>query len=1256
MSVRRLFIEKKTEFNVEVSKLFTEIKEVLMIKGLEELRILQRYDIEGINDLDYEKAKKIVLSEPPVDFVYEEKIQINEDERLIAFEYLPGQYDQRADTVAQCIQFLTQDERPKVKTAKIIILKGNISDEEYNSIVDYLINPVETRIASFEKPETLKKIFPEPEDVPIVENFINMSTQELKSLMGQLGLAMSLKDLEFCQNYFRDLEKRDPTLTELRMIDTYWSDHCRHTTFLTKLDKIQFSENKTAQKIKESYDLYLDTRNKVYDKREKDITLMDMATLAMKYLKSTGDLDNLDESEEINACSIVVKANIDGKEEDWLIMFKNETHNHPTEIEPFGGAATCLGGAIRDPLSGRSYVYQAMRVTGSADPRTPIFETLPGKLPQRVITKTAAKGYSSYGNQIGLAAGLVSEIYHEDYVAKRMELGAVVAAAPRSNVVRKTPEAGDIIILLGGRTGRDGCGGATGSSKEHTADSLTACGAEVQKGDAPIERNIQRLFKKANVSRMIKKCNDFGAGGVSVAIGELADGLDINLDTVPTKYDGLNGTELAISESQERMAVVVSSTDADSFIDEAKAENLEATPVAVVTDTGRLRMKWRGRTIVDLSRDFLDTNGVKQIASVKVTGTEFKGNPLQNIDKDIADIKNDHKNAWIKNLERLNVCSQKGLVEQFDSTIGGGTVLMPFGGKFQLTPAEAMVAKLPVDSGDTTTGTIMSYGYDPVISKWSPFHGAIYAVVESISRLVAVGGDYKKIRLTFQEYFEKLGEDEEKWGKPCSALLGAFFAQMNLRLAAIGGKDSMSGTFEELNVPPTLVSFALAPADVTTIISSELKRAGSKLILLPVIKDELLLPDFDKLKATYSVLHDCICKKEVLSAISIKTGGLAEAVSKMAFGNKIGVKLKDLEFERLFGADYGSILVEISEEYDEAKLFEGISYELIGKTIPEPVIESNGITMPLETLITAWENTLENVFPTKVEREASKVKSIEYNKDSQIKKLSRIARPKVLIPACYGTNSELDIRRKFDEAGADTEVFVFRNLTPAEITDSIDAMKKLIDESQILIMPGGYSATDELNGSEMFIEALFRNPVLTESVMNLLNKRDGLILGIGSGFKVLLKLGLLPYGEIRPYDDSSPVLTFNTLGRHISAPVYTKVVSNLSPWMSKTKVGEIYTVAASSSEGRFVATESLLEEMEKSGQITTQYVDLNGNPTMDIPYNPYGSMLAIEGITSKDGRILGKMGHNERYTQNTLKNVIGDKDQKIFKAGVEYFL
>ncbi len=1258
MAVKRIFVEKKPGFDVEAQKLFKDLRDNLQIKGIRGVRILQRYDCEGIPDEDFEKAKTIVFSEPPVDRIYDETIEPDADERLIAVEYLPGQYDQRADSAAQCVQIMTHGERPNIRVAKIILLKGDLTEEDLQAIKRYVINPIETREASLEKPNTLEADYPVPEDVPVVSGFTGMTDEQLEQLLKDMGFAMSFEDLRFCQIYFRDTEKRDPTVTELRMIDTYWSDHCRHTTFLSEIEAVDFDEGPTAQKIKTVYDQYLKIRAELGRDQDKPVCLMDIATLAMKYLKKTGHLDNLDESDEINACSIVVQADIDGRLEDWLIMFKNETHNHPTEIEPFGGAATCLGGAIRDPLSGRSYVYQAMRVTGSGDPRTPISETLPGKLPQRVITTTAAHGYSSYGNQIGLATGTVAEIYHEDYVAKRMEIGAVVGAAPKSSVVRMKPEAGDIVILLGGRTGRDGCGGATGSSKEHTQESLYTCGAEVQKGNPPTERKIQRLFRKPEVCRMIKKCNDFGAGGVSVAIGELADGLDINLDAVPKKYEGLDGTELAISESQERMAVLVAARDADAFIREAREENLEATKVAVVTNTNRLRMSWRGRTIVDLSRDFINTNGVRHRATVQVSDAALQDSPLTRLPEELEALRHDPAAAWLANLKRLNVCSQKGLVERFDSTIGAGTVLMPFGGKHQLTPADGMAAKLPVLNGDTTTGTLMTFGFNPDISKWSPFHGAVYAVLESLARLTAMGGDYRKARLTLQEYFEKLGKDPRRWGKPFSALLGALYAQIALKVAAIGGKDSMSGTFMDRHVPPTLVSFALAPVDVKHVVSQEFKKPGSRLIWVKVGRDELGLPDFEQVRRTYAAITGLAQNGRILAASALKFGGLAEAVSKMAFGNRIGVHLKDMPFDKLFMLAYGSLLIEIPASVDPEEVFSGLDYEVVGETIAEPEIRFGGCSLSIDEILSAWKEPLEPIFPTRT-TQAGKVSSCSFTGKVVRKQGARktpIARPRVFIPVFPGTNCEYDVKRKFEEANALVDLFVMKNLTAKEIEASIHEMKKRIDACQIMMIPGGFSAGDEPEGSGKFIATVFRNPLLTEAVMNLIRNRDGLILGICNGFQALVKLGLLPYGEIRDLDETCPTLTFNTIGRHVSCLVRTRVASNLSPWLAKAQVGQICTIAVSHGEGRFVASPEILKELELHGQIATQYVDLDGNPTMEEPYNPNGSVMAIEGITSRDGRIFGKMGHDERYTRHTFINVPGEKDQRIFEAGVEYFL
>ncbi|HEY8422584.1 MAG TPA: phosphoribosylformylglycinamidine synthase [Thermoclostridium sp.] len=1251
MAVRRVYVEKKPGFDVKAQKLREEITELLEVKGVKNVRILNRYDVEGITDEDYEKAKSLIFSEPPVDFIYEEDLPARNNERVFAVEYLPGQYDQRADSCAQCIQLISGTERPEIRVATVIIIDGNITDQEFEKVKDYYINPIESRQAGLEKPGTLREEYPVPDKVDIIEGFISMDNEELGKMIPELGLAMSMEDLLFCRDYFKNTEKRNPTITELRVLDTYWSDHCRHTTFLTEIEGVSFDKGPISEKISDVYNLYLETRKNIYKDKDKPICLMDIATLAMKELKRTGYLDDLDESDEINACSIVVDVDVDGKKEQYLVMFKNETHNHPTEIEPFGGAATCLGGAIRDPLSGRVYVYQAMRVTGSGDPRTPISQTLPGKLPQRVITTKAALGYSSYGNQIGLATGQVNEIYHEGYVAKRMEIGAVIGAAPKSNVIRKKPEAGDVVILLGGRTGRDGCGGATGSSKEHTEESLTKCGAEVQKGNPPTERKIQRLFRNPNVTTLIKKCNDFGAGGVSVAIGELADGLEIDLDAVPKKYQGLDGTELAISESQERMAVLVAGKDAERFIALSAEENLEATVVARVTDNNRLIMNWQGVKIVDISREFLNTNGVRRKTTVSVKEPEAvkdsKSGPKTG---------NGFSERFRQNLRQLNVCSQKGLIEMFDSTIGAGTVLMPLGGKNQLTPAEGMAAKIPVPNGDTRTGTLMSFGFNPDISAKSPFHGAVYAIVESVAKIVAMGGDHRKIRLTLQEYFEKLGNDPAKWGKPFSALMGAFYAQMNLKIPAIGGKDSMSGTFMDMHVPPTLVSFAVCTADVTKVLSPEFKESGSSVVLVKIRRDQLGLPDFEHLDKTYAKIHDLISGHKILSACSVKYGGIAEAICKMAFGNDIGFNsYKGTDSIDWFAPDYGNIVVEVSDKLSIDELFKDLDYEALGKTTGEPVITIENDKWDLVELKDIWQSPLEGIFPTKTRNEAKKPMNIMFNKMKPIHHSSVFAKPRVFIPVFPGTNCEYDTAVAFEKAGAVTDLFVMKNLTPKDIKESVRVMKEKIMNSQIIMIPGGFSAGDEPDGSGKFIATVFRNPELAEAVMEFLKVRDGLMLGICNGFQALIKLGLLPYGEIRELNEKSPTLTFNKIGRHASCLVRTKIVSSLSPWLAKSLPGDIHTIAISHGEGRFVADDDVFEELVKNGQIATQYVDFDGNPTYDIRFNPNGSMHAVEGITSPDGRIFGKMGHSERYSGYTFRNVPGEMDQKLFEAGVEYF-
>ncbi|ABN51790.1 MAG TPA: phosphoribosylformylglycinamidine synthase [Hungateiclostridium thermocellum] len=1254
--VRRVFVEKKKGFDLEAQRMYRDLKENLRIAGLSGVRLINRYDVEGISDEEYESAKRTIFSEPPVEEVFDETISIDEKDKIVAIEYLPGQYDQRADSASQCIQILTHGERPNVKVAKLIVLQGDVSQEEYEKVKKYLINPVECQEASLEKPSTLDVEVTVPEDVKVLKGFVNMSREELKAFADSMGLAMSLEDLEFCQKYFRDDEKRDPTITEIRVIDTYWSDHCRHTTFLTRIQNVDIQEGRFTAPVKEAYESYLQSRKFVYGDKEKDVCLMDIAVMGMRELKKRGLLNDLDESDEVNACSIVVNVDVNGKNEEWLVMFKNETHNHPTEIEPFGGAATCLGGAIRDPLSGRSYVYQAMRVTGSGDPRTSIDDTLPGKLPQRKITTEAAQGYSSYGNQIGLATGQVAEIYDEDFVAKRMEIGAVIGAAPRKNVKREKPKAGDVIILLGGRTGRDGCGGATGSSKEHTEESLLTCGAEVQKGNPITERKIQRLFRKPEVSTMIKKCNDFGAGGVSVAIGELAEGLRINLDAVPKKYEGLDGTELAISESQERMAVMVAKENVDAFIKASKEENLEATPVAEVTDDRRLVMYWRGKAIVDIKRDFLDTNGVKQNTNVLVAAPLEEEYYFAGIPKEAEDYSKDLRDAWIRNLQRLNVCSQKGLVERFDSTIGAGTVLMPFGGKYQLTPSEGMAAKIPVPDGDTNTGTLMAFGYNPSIAKWSPFHGAMFAVIESVAKIVAMGGNHKKIRLSLQEYFEKLGKDPKKWGKPFSALLGAYYAQTKIGIPAIGGKDSMSGTFKDMNVPPTLVSFAVATMDVNYTVSSEFKKAGSKVVLIPLKINENGVPDFAQLDKNYAAVHQMIMNRKVLAAHTVRSGGISEAISKMCFGNMIGFKFEaSVDARRLFEPLYGSIVLELDESLNLDELLKDVEYEFLGVTQEKRTIDFGNVGLDLVELCQKWQEPLEKVFPTATEPVSSTPKQYKFEKRNSIKPSVSIAKPRIFMPIFPGTNCEYDTARAFEKAGGVVDMLVIKNLTPSEIDESIREMAKRIDNSQIVMIPGGFSGGDEPDGSGKFIATAFRNPRVKDAVMRLLKERDGLMLGICNGFQALIKLGLVPYGEIRDLNEDSPTLTFNTIGRHVSCMVRTKITSTLSPWFNNVKVGDIHTIAVSHGEGRFVASKEVLEMMEKNGQIATQYVDLDGNATYDIRFNPNGSFEAIEGITSPDGRVLGKMGHSERIGTNVAKNVPGDKDQKLFEAGVNYF-
>ena len=1240
--VRRIFVEKKKGFDVEASHLLKDLKQNLSVLGLEEVRLVHRYDVEGISEEEYAAARNLIFSEPPVDNAYDEEYPLPQGAKVFASELLPGQYDQRADSAAECIQLLTKKERPNVRVAKLTVLIGDVSDEEVEKIKKYLINPVEAWETTLDKFDTLAMETKVPEDVKVLSGFIGMTGQELSDMLEQFGFAMDLDDIKFCQKYFKETERRDPTITEMRMIDTYWSDHCRHTTFSTKINEVSFEDGSYTEPIKNAFADYKKAREVLYVNKKKDLCLMDIATIAAKELKRQGYLKEIDESEEINACSICVTVKVDGKPEDWLVMFKNETHNHPTEIEPFGGAATCLGGAIRDPLSGRSYVYQAMRVTGSGDPRKSLAETTEGKLMQRKISTGAAAGYSSYGNQIGLATGQVTEIYDEGYIAKRMEIGAVIAAAPKENVVRERPQAGDVVILLGGRTGRDGCGGATGSSKAHTEKSLETCGAEVQKGNPPVERKLQRLFRNGEVTRLIKRCNDFGAGGVSVAIGELADGLIIDLDRVPKKYEGLDGTELAISESQERMAVVVRSEDAERFIAYAHEENLEATKVADVTDLNRLTMHWRGKTICDISRDFLNTNGA--VKNTNVTVRAPQGESYFAVKEEQGDL----RSRWLNLMGDLNTASQKGLCERFDSSIGAGTILMPFGGKYQLTPNVAMAAKLPGLHGEPDTATLMSFGYDPKLSAWSPFHGAVYAVVESVSKIVASGGNYEKIYLTFQEYFERLGTDSARWGKPFAALLGAYWVQTQLKLAAIGGKDSMSGSFNDMDVPPTLVSFAVDPVKTDGVISGELKNADSDLYLLCAERDANELPKIDALTKMYRQVHELAATGKIRSAYTVRAGGLAEAISKMAFGNKIGVKLSEAAKQYLFAPELGAIVLEVGKDCKPS----GVK---IGETCAESAIFCQGEALALEELITAWQKPLSEVYPIRAEEPQEEIPSFKFVNSHPIVAGETFANPRIFIPVFPGTNCEYDSARAFERAGGVCDTFVVKNLEPSDIDESAAEMVKRIKNSQIIMIPGGFSAGDEPEGSGKFIATVFRHPDVRDAVMELLNHRDGLMLGICNGFQALIKLGLVPYGEICDIGADSPTLTFNTIGRHVSQMVYTRVCSNLSPWFSGVSVGDIHAIPVSHGEGRFAANAEWVKKLAENGQIATQYVDLEGKPTYETAFNPNGSVAAIEGITSPCGRILGKMGHSERIGAHVAQNIFGNQDQKIFESGVRYF-
>ena len=1233
MSVFRIYVEKKPEFAVEAQSVLNDVQTALRL-SISGIRILNRYDADNLSQEDFEAAVNTVFSEPAVDVTYTELPKLSGSERVFAVEYLPGQFDQRADSCEQCIQILRQGERCRVKNARVYIISGNITDAEFDKLKSYLINPVESREASLETFKTLDTKYDIPTTVEELEGFIMLNDAGLNAFIEKFGLAMDFDDIKFCQDYFRNTEKRNPTITEIRMIDTYWSDHCRHTTFLTNVKNVDI---KTPY-IKKTYDMYLNVRKEL-GREEKPVTLMDIATIAAKKIKADGLMPDLDESEEINACSVKIKVDIDGELEDWILMFKNETHNHPTEIEPFGGAATCLGGAIRDPLSGRSYVYQAMRVTGAANPLVPVEDTINGKLPQRKITVGAANGYSSYGNQIGLATGHVSEIYHPGYVAKRLEIGAVVGAAPAENIRREAPVPGDVVVLLGGKTGRDGCGGATGSSKSHTLESLEHCGAEVQKGNPPEERKLQRLFRNPEVTKMIKRCNDFGAGGVSVAIGELTDGLVINLNAVPKKYDGLDGTEIAISESQERMAVVIAPEDLDKFMEEAKKENLEATLVADVVEEPRLKMNWNGNTIVDLSREFLNSNGASKYTDITIE------EPTNESKVEITDC----ADSWTELMANLNVCSQKGLVEKFDSTIGAGTVLMPYGGVYQLTPSQAMAAKIPVLNGETNTCSIMGWGYNPVIAEKSPYHGAMTAVIESIAKVVAAGGSYKKCWLTFQEYFERTQNDPKRWGKPLAALLGAFKAQLEMGCGAIGGKDSMSGTFEQIDVPPTLVSFAVSTAKADKVISTEFKSADSQVIMITPEYDANGLPDFNSIKTVFDEVEEIIADGRAKAVWTIGYGGVAEGIAKMCFGNKLGFEFTSkLSAQQLFKPCYGAFIIELD---GAAKQSENV----IGVTKSEYKIMNFDYSINLDALQRTWEGKLESVFPCRIKTTETTPEAYVYPSTKRLAPAIKAAQPRVLIPVFPGTNCEYDTAIAFERAGAIAETIVIRNLSAGDIESSVEQVEKAIKNSQIIMIPGGFSGGDEPEGSGKFITAFFRNPKIKDAVHELLKNRDGLMLGICNGFQALIKLGLVPYGEIVDMTDESPTLTFNTIARHQSMMVNTRIASNKSPWLYGCEVGDIHTIPISHGEGRFVAPLSLIQRLANNGQIATQYVDMDGKPTMDIRYNPNTSIDAIEGITSPDGRVFGKMGHSERKGSFICKNVQGNKDQKIFESGVAYF-
>ena len=1262
-SVKRVYVEKKPGFAVQAKDLKHEVKSYLGIGGIEDVRVLIRYDVENISEDIFEKALSGIFSEPPVDMLYREEFPVKEGSRIFSVEFLPGQFDQRADSAVQCVQFIKADEQPVIRTATTYVIEGTITEEEFEAVKAHCINPVDSRETGMDKPQTLVTEFEEPEDVIVFDGFKEMDEEKLEELYGSLGLAMTLKDFRHIQNYFKAEESRDPSMTEIRVLDTYWSDHCRHTTFSTELKDVTFGDGDYREPIEKTYRQYIADHSEIFKGREdKFVCLMDLALMAMRKLKKEGKLEDQEESDEINACSIVVPVTVDGAEEEWLVNFKNETHNHPTEIEPFGGAATCLGGAIRDPLSGRTYVYQAMRVTGAADPTVSVKDTMKGKLPQKKLVREAAHGYSSYGNQIGLATGAVKEIYHPNYVAKRMEIGAVLGAAPRRAVIRETSDPGDIIILLGGRTGREGCGGATGSSKVHTEESIETCGAEVQKGNPPTERKIQRLFRREEVSRLIKKCNDFGAGGVSVAIGELADGLRVDLDKVPKKYAGLDGTEIAISESQERMAVVVDPKDVDAFLAYAKEENLEATKVAVVTEEPRLVLSWRGREIVNLSRAFLDTNGAHQETSVRVDIPNRADTILSR--EEVADV----RAKWIDTLKDLNVCSQKGLVEMFDGSIGAASVFMPHGGKYQMTETQAMAARLPVLTGDCDTVTMMSYGFDPYLSTWSPYHGAIYAVTESVAKIVAAGGDYSKIRFTFQEYFRRMTEDPERWSQPFAALLGAYNAQLGFGLPSIGGKDSMSGTFEDIDVPPTLVSFAVDIATEKDIITPELKKAGNKLVWLRIETDAYDVPVYSQVMEQYGKFTDDIRSGRIVSAYALDRHGIAAAVSKMAFGNGMGVKIEhNVDARDLFAPAFGDIVAEVPAD----KVGElGITYTVIGEVTDDAALSYGDMNIGLCEAEAAWTETLEKVFPTRSEAEGGPTAFFVAGEETEAGRLGedgcfhatgvhvcthKIAQPTVFIPVFPGTNCEYDSAKAFERAGAKVITKVFRNMDAADITDSVSVFEKAIGQSQIIMFPGGFSAGDEPDGSAKFFATAFQNEKMKEAVQKLLNERDGLVLGVCNGFQTLIKLGLVPEGDIVGQNADSPTLTYNTIGRHISKMVYTKVVTDKSPWLAKAALGGVYTNPASHGEGRFVADDETIARLFANGQVATRYCDPDGNIGMDEEWNVNGSYYAIEGITSPDGRVLGKMAHSERRGRSVAVNIYGEQDLKIFESGVEYF-